>query len=87
MEEPYLCPNCRTNRTWFNKIEQSDTSVKKDPETGEVVEQFLDGGLPPFAFPYHGPEYKVQCGICGVIGEEEMFIQTARNQPRTARLG
>lgn len=80
MSEAYLCPHCNTNRTWFNQIEQVSTSVKKDPNTGEVVEQLLDGGMPPYAFAYNGPHIKVQCGICGLIGEEEMFIRSAQNK-------
>lgn len=86
MSEPYLCPSCGTNRTWFNKIKQLAVSTKLDPETGEMVEEFADGeGLPPFAFRYNGPEYKVQCGICGLIDDEERFIKTAQHSPRTVR--
>lgn len=85
MDEPYLCPGCNSNRTWFNKIKQLDTSVKLNPETGEIVEDFSDGELPPFVFPYNGPEYKIQCGICGLVGEESMFVKSAEHHPRTAR--
>ncbi|HEX7065398.1 MAG TPA: DNA alkylation repair protein [Bacillales bacterium] len=86
MTEPYLCPGCGTNRTWFNKIKQQDTSVKLDPATGETTDEFPDGdGLPPFAFSYNGPEYQIQCGICGLIGDEERFVKTAQHKPRTVR--
>ncbi|HEX6923023.1 MAG TPA: DNA alkylation repair protein [Bacillales bacterium] len=86
MSEPYLCPGCGTNRTWFNKIRQLDTSVKLDPGTGEMTEEFPGGdGLPPFAFSYNGPQYQIQCGVCGLIGDEERFVKTAQRNPRTVR--
>ncbi|HET7579459.1 MAG TPA: DNA alkylation repair protein [Bacillales bacterium] len=85
MGEPYLCPSCNSNRTWFNKIEQLDTTVKMDPQTGEVVEEFSDSSLPPFVFPYKGAQYKIQCGICGLIGDENQFIKNAQHQSKTVR--
>ncbi|MDA7025697.1 DNA alkylation repair protein [Bacillus sp. CLL-7-23] len=74
---PYLCPNCKTNRTRFNLIEQAPSSVKLDPTTGEIVETYTEGELSPFHLPYSGPHMKVQCGACGLIEDEKTFIKHA----------
>lgn len=75
-ENPYLCPNCGTNRSRFNLIEQVVQPVKKDPETGEILENVDPSD--PFQADYHGERYRVQCGICGVVEAEERFIKTAQ---------
>ncbi|MDR6226483.1 DNA alkylation repair protein [Desmospora profundinema] len=81
MENPYLCPTCGTNRSRFNLIEQVVRPVKKDPISGEILEN-----IPltdPFQVSYHGEHYRVQCGVCGVIEPEERFIKTAQAQTTT----
>ncbi|WP_010283809.1 hypothetical protein [Bacillus timonensis] len=78
MSSPYLCPNCKTNRSRFNIIEQVPKSVKMDPQSGEVVEEYT-ANLDPFHVPYRGPEIKVQCGVCGLIEDEQSFIKRAQN--------
>ncbi|WP_209122212.1 DNA alkylation repair protein [Alkalihalobacillus sp. BA299] len=75
MAEPYLCPNCKTNRSRFNRIEQQAQAVKLNPQTGEIIEQYTNEQLEPFHLPYRGPSLKVQCGTCGLIEDERMFIQ------------
>jgi rubredoxin len=75
MSSPYRCPNCKTNRTRFNLIEQVPTAVKLDPMTGEVVQQYENGHLDPFHTPYRGPHLKVQCAACGLIEDERTFIK------------
>lgn len=86
MADPYCCPNCGTNRTWFNKVKQLPISVKMNPENGDIVEEFSsEDDLPPFLSRYRGPEYQIQCGVCGLIAEEIMFIKKAQNNPRTVR--
>ncbi|MFT4414092.1 DNA alkylation repair protein [Fredinandcohnia humi] len=78
MSDPYLCPNCKSNRTRFNIIEQVAKSVKMDPQTGEVVQEYTDN-LDTFHVPYRGPDYKVQCGVCGLIEDERSFVKRAQN--------
>jgi len=78
MTAPYLCPNCKTNRSRFNIIEQQAKSVKLHPQTGEVVEELDQALLGPLHVPYTGPDYKVQCGICGLIEDELSFIKRAQ---------
>ncbi len=78
MSSPYLCPNCKTNRSRFNIIEQVSRSVKMNPQSGEVMEEYAEN-LDPFHVPYRGPEIKVQCGVCGLIEDEQSFIKRAQN--------
>lgn len=75
---PYLCPNCKTNRTRFNIIEQVAKSVKLDPSSGEIVQEYMNNN-DPFHIEYRGPEVKVQCGVCGLIDDEKPFIMRAKN--------
>jgi len=70
---PYRCPNCKTNRSRFNIIKQVPESVKLDPQTGDIVQTFENNELDPFHIPYKGPNYKVQCGACGLVEDEQMF--------------
>lgn len=72
---PYCCPSCGTNRSRFNLIEQVVSSVKKDPQTGEIVASVEDGD--PLHLPYRGEALRVQCGVCGLTESEERFIKTA----------
>lgn len=69
----YRCPNCKTNKSRFNLIQQVSTPVKKDPNSGEIVQQFTNETLDPFHLPYRGPSVRVQCGACGTIEEEKTF--------------
>mgnify|MGYP001263496372 CR=1 FL=1 len=75
MASPYRCPNCKTNRSRFNLIEQVPTSVKLDSNTGEIIEQYTSDNLDIHHVPYNGPTHKVQCGVCGLIEDEMMFIK------------
>ncbi len=62
-------------------IEQVPTSVKLDPQTGEVTATYTsqeESG--PLHMPYKGPERKVQCAVCGLNEDEHRFIQYAKSQ-------
>ncbi|MHC0035673.1 DNA alkylation repair protein [Pseudoneobacillus sp. C159] len=75
MTAPYRCPNCKTNRSRFNLIRQEPHSVKLDPQTGDVIQEYSNTTLEPFHLPYNGPSLKVQCGACGLIEDELTFIK------------
>jgi len=77
--EPMLCPSCKTNRTRFNIIEQLPKAVKVNPQTGAIEQEFTEGNLDPFHLPYRGPAYRVQCAVCGLVENAEMFVMRARN--------
>lgn len=69
----YRCPNCKTNKTRFNLLEQIVHPVKKDPHSGEVIVEFTNEQLEPFHLTYNGPLLRVQCAACGLIEAEQTF--------------
>ncbi len=74
MSHPYCCPNCKTNRSRFNVIEQPPIYVKLDPHSGSIVNLFSVDLLEAFHLPYNGPGIRVQCASCGLIEDEKTFI-------------
>lgn len=77
MNSPYHCPNCKTNKTRFNIIEQHPRIVKLDAHTGDVISEHTPDNIEPFHMVYKGPSMKVQCGVCGLLEDENMFVKYA----------
>lgn len=82
MSSPYLCPNCKTNKTRFNIIEQNARPVKMDPHSGEITEELSNDNLDAFHLAYRGAPYRVQCGVCGLIEDEQSFIKRAEHHAK-----
>lgn len=75
MHGPYCCPNCKTNRTRFNIIQQVPQAVKMDPKTGEIIEQYGNEASDLFHISFSYSEYRVQCGACGLVEDETTFLK------------
>lgn len=73
VSQVYCCPNCRTNKSRFNLIQQISIPIKKNPASGEIIEQYTNDNLQPFHLAYNGPEIRVQCAACGLIEDEKTF--------------
>lgn len=77
MTKPYHCPNCKTNRTRFNIVEQHPKIVKLEAESGAIIGEYTSENKDPFHLDYRGPSKKIQCGVCGLLENEEMFVKFA----------
>lgn len=73
----YHCPNCKTNKTRFNLIKQEAIPIRMDADTGSILTKYTPESLSPFHLQYQGPSFKVQCGVCGLLENEEMFAHYA----------
>ncbi|MFC0214322.1 hypothetical protein ACFFK0_17975 [Paenibacillus chartarius] len=75
--QPYFCPNCRSNRVKFSVISSYSQKFLKDAITGEIsaVEEpvLVESG-----------EANIQCQVCSFMGNELRFIKQAEREPRAA---
>lgn len=74
-EQPYFCPNCRSNRVKFNLITTHSQAFMKDPRNGTITEMANDEFLPNM-------DPDIQCRVCFFIGNELRFIKLAETEPR-----
>jgi hypothetical protein len=74
-EQPYFCPNCRSNRVKFNLITTHSQAFMKDARNGIITEMANDEFLPNM-----DPE--IQCRVCSFVGNELRFIKLAESEPR-----
>lgn len=80
MSSAYCCPNCKTNRSRFNIVEQHPRIVKVDAGTGEIIREYNLENKEPFHLSYRGPDVRIQCGVCGLLEDEEIFAKYATYQ-------
>jgi hypothetical protein len=73
--EPYFCPNCRSNRVKFSLITTHSQSFMKDAHNGSIME-IADEAFIPNADP------DIQCRVCSFVGNELRFLKQAAREPR-----
>jgi hypothetical protein len=74
--EPYYCPNCRSNRVKFSLITMHSQKFMKDAINGSITE-IADEEIMPSNEP------DIQCRVCSFTGNEMRFIKQAGREPRT----
>ncbi|HLR09343.1 MAG TPA: hypothetical protein VK136_08825 [Bacillota bacterium] len=52
--------------------------MKLDPKNGDILNDYTEDVIPIFHTRYTGPEYRIQCGVCGLVEEEQTFIKFAK---------
>ena len=50
-----------------------------DPRSGDVVEEYTNDTLDAFHAAYNGPQKRIQCGACGLVEDETMFVRHAES--------
>jgi hypothetical protein len=46
------------------------------------MEELSNDALDAFHLPYRGSSHRVQCGVCGLIEDEQAFIKRAEHQSK-----
>jgi hypothetical protein len=75
-QEPYFCPNCRSNRVKFSLITMHSQPFLKDALNGSVIDIANEEVMP-------ANEPEIQCRVCSFIGNEMRFLKQATREPRT----
>lgn len=85
MDEPYLCPACKANRTEFRQVFKLVREIRKDEEAGTVT--YASDEWEPFARDGQ-LDMDIECGLCGYVARERDFQRAARRDAaRLPRLG
>ncbi|WP_135547124.1 hypothetical protein [Paenibacillus cymbidii] len=75
LEQPYFCPNCRSNRVKFQLVTTYTQPLMKNAITGAIVET-------GDTVPVSDAEPTIQCRVCGFAGNEQRFLKQAEKEPR-----
>jgi len=78
MDEPFLCPICKRNRSDFIFVYKLKQEVKKDPGTGAFV--FVADELELALRGDRRPDVDVICRACGYTAGQTAFARSAKRE-------
>lgn len=85
MDEPFLCPVCKDNRTDFLQVFKFVREMRKHPESGAV--QYVSDEWET-ATRDGRPDIDIRCRLCGHTAAQRDFTRAARREhARLPRLG
>jgi len=85
MDEPFLCPICKDNRTAFMQVYKLAREIRKHADTG-ALEYVSDEW--ETVVRDRRPDLDIQCRLCGYVSSEREFVRAARrDQARLPRFG